>query len=82
MRPAHLRLFYDTAAWNKYREHVRHIIEPKGVEYVDASHWISDEALFDDPLHMGMDTKPQSHSASAWAISSRHEVIYTPVIHS
>ena len=54
MRPAHLRLFYDTAAWNKYREHVRHIIEPKGVEYVDASHWISDEALFDDPLHMGM----------------------------
>ena len=53
MRPAHVKRFYETPAWEKYREHVRHIIEPKGVEYLDASHWISDGALFDDPLHMG-----------------------------
>jgi hypothetical protein len=53
MRPAHVKRFYETAGWEKYREHVRGIIEPKGVEYVDASHWISDGALFDDPLHMG-----------------------------
>ena len=53
MRPAHVKRFYETPAWEKYREHVRGIIEPQGVEFVDASHWISDPALFTDPLHMG-----------------------------
>ena len=53
MRPAHLKRFYETPAWEKYRKHLRGILEPLGVEYVDASHWISDATLFDDPLHMG-----------------------------
>jgi hypothetical protein len=53
MRPAHVRSFYDTPAWRKYREHVRDIVEPRGVRYIDASHWIDDASLFADALHLG-----------------------------
>jgi hypothetical protein len=52
MRPAHVRLFYDTPAWEKYREHVRSIVELQGVRYVNSSHWIDDGSLFADPLHL------------------------------
>lgn len=53
MRPAHVRSFYDTPAWRNYREHIRGLVEPSGVRYIDASHWIVDSALFADALHLG-----------------------------
>ena len=52
MRPVHARTFYDTPALQQYREHVRSIVQPMGVEYIDASHWIGDSALFADALHL------------------------------
>ena len=52
MPPAHVRSFYGTPAWEKYREHVRGIVEPQGVRYIDASQWIDDVSLFHDALHL------------------------------
>ena len=53
MPPAHVRSFYDVPAWGKYREHIRSIVEPRGVRYIDADHWIADGSLFVDSLHLG-----------------------------
>jgi hypothetical protein len=52
MRGAHRSLFYDTAWWSAYVEHVRDLLAPYQVTFVDASHWISDDSLFADPLHL------------------------------
>jgi hypothetical protein len=52
MRQAHRRLFYDTDWWPQYVSHVRGLLAPYRVTYVDASHWIQDDSLFDDPLHL------------------------------
>jgi hypothetical protein len=52
MRAGHRRLFYDTPCWSQYTAHVRNLLEPFKVNYVDASDWIKDDALFADSLHL------------------------------
>jgi hypothetical protein len=53
MRQAHRHAFYDTASWQEYVAHVRKLLAAYPVTFVDASHWIVDDAEFDDPLHLG-----------------------------
>jgi|SRR5271166_432386 len=52
MRQTHRRLFYDTAGWSQYVAHIRNLLTPHHAIYIDASHWIQDDSLFDDPLHL------------------------------
>ncbi len=52
MRRAHRNLFYGTTSWAQYVAHVRTLLEPYGVIYIDANHWIDDDSLFADPLHL------------------------------
>jgi hypothetical protein len=52
MREQHRRIFYRTACWSQYTTHIRNLLAPFGAIYVDASGWIQDESLFDDPLHL------------------------------
>jgi hypothetical protein len=52
MRQAHRNLFYDTPWWNLYVAHIRKLLIPLGVSFVDASRWIEDDSLFADPLHL------------------------------
>jgi hypothetical protein len=52
MREQHRRLFYGTPCWSQYTTHIRNLLAPFGASYVDASGWIQDESLFDDPLHL------------------------------
>jgi hypothetical protein len=52
MRGEHRRLFYDTPWWSQYVSHIRNLLVPFNASYVDASDWIQDDALFDDPLHL------------------------------
>jgi len=53
MRQAHRRTFYDNIGWQEYVAHVRKLLAAYPVTFVDASHWILDDAEFDDPLHLG-----------------------------
>jgi hypothetical protein len=50
--PAHVQSFYDTAAWDEYRSHVRGMLVDAGAQFIDASHMMPDESMFADPLHM------------------------------
>jgi hypothetical protein len=52
MPDRHRRLFYDTPWWSQYVTHIRNLLAPFNVIYVDAGDWIQDDALFDDPLHL------------------------------
>jgi len=52
MPGAHRTLFYDTVWWSQYVLHIRNLLAPYHVIYVDASSWIQDDSLFDDPLHL------------------------------
>jgi hypothetical protein len=52
MRGAHRNLFYDTACWPQYVAHVRDLLAPYNVIWVDASTWIQDDSRFADPLHL------------------------------
>lgn len=52
MRGTHRTMFYDTAWWAQYVAHLRNLLAPYGAIYVDASHWIEDDSLFTDPLHL------------------------------
>jgi hypothetical protein len=52
MPPAHVASFYDTPAWQRYRGHLKTLLGNKQVTYIDASHWMPDESMFLDPLHM------------------------------
>jgi hypothetical protein len=52
MRGAHRNLFYDTACWQQYIVHIRNLLSSFHVTYVDASSWIRDDSLFNDPLHL------------------------------
>lgn len=51
LHPEHLRLFYDTPAWQRYRNHLRNILGVRGVTYIDASHWFP-ETAFQDHIHL------------------------------
>ena len=50
--PAHVRSFYDTAAWGAYRSHVQGMLAAEGAQFLDASHMMPQESMFADPLHM------------------------------
>jgi hypothetical protein len=50
--PAHVESFYDTSAWEEYRSHVQGLLTAAGAQFIDASHMMSDESMFADPLHM------------------------------
>ena len=52
MRQTHRQLFYDTAGWTQYLAHIRNLLAPYHVIYVDASSWIEKDSLFEDPLHL------------------------------
>jgi hypothetical protein len=59
MPPAHVSSFYDTAAWRRYRAHLKALLGKERVTYIDASHWMPDESMFLDPLHMTYDASLQ-----------------------
>jgi len=83
MRAAHRHLFYDTAWWQQYTAHLRDLLAPYNVMFIDANDWITDEALFNDPLHLnpagaaqfserlGSQLAPVSHTLSARSPFSR-----------
>jgi hypothetical protein len=52
MNPDHVRRFYDTSAWEQYRAHVQSLLSAEGVTYIDASHWVGEESMFGDHLHL------------------------------
>jgi hypothetical protein len=52
MRIAHRSLFYETPWWSQYVVHIRDLLAPYNVIFVDASIWIQDDSLFEDPLHL------------------------------
>ena len=51
MRTAHRQLFYDTPWWQQYTSHVRDLLAPYNVAFMDSSTWITDHS-FADPLHL------------------------------
>lgn len=52
MRSSHRAQFYETKWWNDYTAHVRELLRPYNVTFVDASNWAPDDSLFADPLHL------------------------------
>lgn len=52
MSPYHRETFYRLAAWNRYRQRLRQLVEASGAEYVSAGDWIQDRAEFADNLHL------------------------------
>jgi hypothetical protein len=52
MRMAHRRHFYDMKCWSQYLSHISDLIGPYRADFIDASAWIQDDSLFDDPLHL------------------------------
>jgi hypothetical protein len=52
MHPRHIDTFYESSAWKQYRSHLHALMSSQDVKYVDASHWITDENLFADHLHL------------------------------
>jgi hypothetical protein len=53
MRQTHCRTFCDNTGWQEYVAHVRKLLAAYPVTFIDASHWILDDAEFDDPLRLG-----------------------------
>jgi hypothetical protein len=52
MRRAHRSQFYDTACWSQYVTRIGSLLEPYRANFTDASAWIQDDSLFEDPLHL------------------------------
>jgi lysophospholipase L1-like esterase len=52
MRQAHRSQFYETKWWTDYAAHIRELLRPYNVTFVDASDWAADDSLFADPLHL------------------------------
>jgi hypothetical protein len=52
MRRAHRSQFYETKWWTDYTAHVRVLLRPYNVTFIDASDWAADDSLFADPLHL------------------------------
>jgi hypothetical protein len=52
MSPYHRRVFYSSPAWPSYVSHLRALLAPYEVSFVDASDWITDGSLFADNLHL------------------------------
>jgi len=54
MRQSHRAQFYETKWWSDYTAHIRDLLRPYHVTFVDASDWAADDSLFDDPLHLSL----------------------------
>lgn len=52
LHPDHLRLFYDTPGWERYRQHLSSMVAARGAVYIDASHWLPDARWFQDRVHL------------------------------
>jgi hypothetical protein len=52
MRRSHRAQFYETKWWNDYTAHIRELLRPYNVTFVDASAWAAEDSLFADPLHL------------------------------
>jgi hypothetical protein len=52
MHPYHQSHFYALSAWDKYRDHLRKLIEVQHATYLSAADWIEDANEFADHLHL------------------------------
>jgi len=52
MHPLHLKRFYNEPVWEEFHTKTKEAVEREGAVYLDASHWVPDELLFDDHLHL------------------------------
>ena len=52
MHPYHQSHFYALGAWDKYRDHLRKLIEAQHATYLSAADWIEDANKFADHLHL------------------------------
>lgn len=52
MHPYHQSRFYALAAWDRYREHLRQLVEAQHATYLNAADWIEDANEFADHLHL------------------------------
>ncbi|MFZ0681152.1 hypothetical protein [Candidatus Binatus sp.] len=52
MHPYHQSHFYALGAWDKYREHLRKLVDAQHATYLNADDWIEDPNEFADHLHL------------------------------
>jgi hypothetical protein len=52
MTAEHRRRFYETSCWPEYVGHVRTLMNPYNVVFVDSSDWVENDSLFQDALHL------------------------------
>jgi hypothetical protein len=52
MHPSHLQRFYSQPVWESFRAKTRAAVEAEGARYLDASGWVRESKLFEDPLHL------------------------------
>jgi hypothetical protein len=52
MRQAHRSQFYDTACWSQYVTRIGNLLKPYRANFTDASVWMQNDSLFEDPLHL------------------------------
>lgn len=52
MHPYHQSHFYALDAWDKYRDHLRELVEAQHATYLNAADWIEDANEFADHLHL------------------------------
>jgi len=52
MHPYHQSHFYALSAWDKYRDHLRKLVEARHATYLSAAEWIEDANEFADHLHL------------------------------
>jgi hypothetical protein len=52
MHPYHRSQFYALDAWDKYRDHLRKLVEAQHATYVSAADWIEPANEFADHLHL------------------------------
>ncbi len=52
MHPYHQSHFYALGAWDKYRDHLRKLVEAQHATYLSAADWVEDANEFADHLHL------------------------------
>ena len=52
MHPYHRSHFYALGAWDKYRDHLRKLVEAQHATYLSAADWIAESNEFADHLHL------------------------------
>jgi hypothetical protein len=67
MPPGHRRFYYQSPAWQAYREHVKALVRDAGAIYVPAADWIGEDG-FADHLHLDAEgARDFSRRLSQWA---------------